>query len=71
MHEPAAARAALNTYTAALPAERQEPRTKQVNDLILDLLLMFEADTANEILARVERDLPAEQDDATPVYRNV
>jgi hypothetical protein len=68
----ASARAALNTYAATVDgAEKREPRDTQAADLITDLLLMFEADTAHQIIAKVERNLAEEQEGATPVYVGV
>ncbi|MFI5814929.1 hypothetical protein ACIA7S_28720 [Streptomyces sp. NPDC051643] len=71
MNHPAT-RAALNTYAANVnEGERREPRHRQAQDLITDLLLMFEPDVAAVILASVMDNLAEEQPDTTPVYRNV
>lgn len=67
-----AARAALNTYSATTGAhEDDETRDIQAKDLIVDLLLMFEPETAARILIEAEQHLREEEDTATPVYIGV
>ncbi|MFD0035557.1 hypothetical protein ACFVJK_46790 [Streptomyces sp. NPDC127172] len=63
-----AAEAALEAYVANSGAgERQEPEAWQASDLVTDLLLLFTPEDAEQILHRVQRDLPEEQADVTPV----
>ncbi|MFE5037086.1 hypothetical protein [Streptomyces sp. NPDC056683] len=71
MPEPTAARAALNTYAATVPDERNEDRRVQATDLLIDLLLMFEADTAHAILVDVERRMEEERPTTTPRFIGV
>ncbi|GAA2732150.1 hypothetical protein [Streptomyces nogalater] len=71
MPETTAARAALNTYTATVPGERGETRRTQATDLIVDLLLCFEEDTAHAILIDVERRLEEERPAITPRFVGV
>ncbi|MEU2026922.1 hypothetical protein ABZ565_33015 [Streptomyces sp. NPDC016469] len=68
----AAARAALNTYVATShPREGEEARDVQARDLIVDLLLMFEAETAARILVTAEQNYLEEEPTVTPVYIGV
>ncbi|AWI32637.1 hypothetical protein [Streptomyces tirandamycinicus] len=63
-----AAEAALAAYVGNCgPGEAKEPEHWQASDLVTDLLMLFDADTARKILRRVEGDLTAEQPDVTPV----
>ncbi|MFG3287319.1 hypothetical protein ACGF3G_00655 [Streptomyces sp. NPDC048179] len=71
MFEPTAARAALNTYAARVPGERAEDRQVQATDLLVDLLLMFEDDTAHAILAAAERRMTEERPGVTPRFVGV
>jgi hypothetical protein len=68
MFKPNAARAALNTYAATVTGERSEDRRTQATDLLVDLLLSFEEDTAHAILIDVERRLEEERPATTPRF---
>ncbi|MCX4451731.1 hypothetical protein OHA46_34105 (plasmid) [Streptomyces sp. NBC_00708] len=68
----AAARTALNAYAAtSSPREGDETRDVQARDLIVDLLLMFEPETAARILITAEQNLLEEEPTVTPVYIGV
>lgn len=64
-----AAVAALTAYATRIgPAEAKEPEPWQASDLMTDVLLMFDPDTADGILHRVQRDYAAEQPDVQPAF---
>jgi hypothetical protein len=64
-----AAEAALEAYVRnSGEGERMEPAEWQASDLITDLLLLFTPEDAEQILHRVQRDLPEEQPDVTPAF---
>ncbi|MBG7704861.1 hypothetical protein HCJ76_44070 [Streptomyces sp. MC1] len=64
-----ATRAALATYARKCGrGEQAEPKHWQASDLMTDLLLSFDAETAEQILHRARRDYDAEQSTATPQF---
>lgn len=65
MPYPKAARKALHAYTrTAGRVERRESDTTRAKDLITDLLLTFDHETAEAILGEVERDYYADHETA-------